>query len=61
MTVKEYGNCGQTFNVLQQLCEGHNSINQDLLREQPTHSGDINLIALVCGTSHPKPKKPKGP
>ena len=46
--VKEYGNCGQTFNVLQQLTEGHNATNQDLLREQPTHSGEINLITMVC-------------
>ena len=45
---KEFANCGQTFNVIQQMCEGHNATNQDLLREQPTHSGDINIIAMVC-------------
>ena len=42
--VKEYANCGQTFRVLQQITEGHNRYNQNLLREQPTHSGNINLV-----------------
>ena len=34
--------------MLQQFTEGHNLTTQDLLREQPTHSGDINLIGMLC-------------
>jgi hypothetical protein len=44
----EYENAAQTFQVMQQMCEGHFLVNQDLLREQPTHSGDINLVLMVC-------------
>jgi hypothetical protein len=46
----EYENAMQTFELLQQLCEGHNLVVQDLLREQPSHSGNINLIVLVIDT-----------
>ena len=34
--------------MLQQFTEGHNLTTQDLLREQPTHSGDINLVSMLC-------------
>ena len=44
----EYENCAQTFKVLQQFTEGHNLTTQDLMREQPTHSGDINLVGIMC-------------
>ena len=30
------------------MCEGHNVACQDLLREQPAASGNINIIQLVC-------------
>eukprot|EP00615_Pteridomonas_danica_P011690 CAMPEP_0114330802 /NCGR_PEP_ID=MMETSP0101-20121206/1993_1 /TAXON_ID=38822 ORGANISM="Pteridomonas danica, Strain PT" /NCGR_SAMPLE_ID=MMETSP0101 /ASSEMBLY_ACC=CAM_ASM_000211 /LENGTH=1284 /DNA_ID=CAMNT_0001460933 /DNA_START=3986 /DNA_END=7840 /DNA_ORIENTATION=+ len=39
-----YINAIQTFAVLQQLCEGHNTMTQNLLRTQPKHRKDINLV-----------------
>jgi hypothetical protein len=44
-----YTNAIQTFEVLQQLCEGHNIYLalQDLLRTQPEHRKDINLVNEV--------------
>jgi hypothetical protein len=39
-----YANAKQTFAVLQQLCEGHNNVTQNLLRTQPKHRKDINLV-----------------
>lgn len=48
----------QTFNFLQQLCEGHNLDSQIVLREQPGHIVSVNLIgsaahviSLLCDTS----------
>ena len=43
---EEYENCAQTFGLMKEMCEGHNKIAQDLLREQPTHAGDISLVQL---------------
>merc|ERR1719424_1279837 len=55
-TLEAYENGVQTFGILQQTCEGHNLVAQNLLREQPTHAGDINvvqwcidLLELQCG------------
>jgi hypothetical protein len=41
----EYVNAKQTFGVLQQLCEGHNLVTQDVLRSQPMHAKDVNLVS----------------
>ena len=30
------------------MTEGHNLVTQNLLREQPTHTGNINLVNMVC-------------
>jgi hypothetical protein len=54
----EYKNAIQTFEMLQQLCEGHNLSVQDVLREQPGHTASVDLITAsanilmtLCDTS----------
>jgi hypothetical protein len=37
----------QTFQMVQQLCEGHNGLLQNILREQPMHQSEINLLQEV--------------
>ena len=39
-----------TFHYMQQLCENHNDQLQNLLRTQPTHVGDVNLILTSIAT-----------
>ena len=36
--------------VIQQLTEGHNRRLQDLVREQPFHRSDVNLVHMVVRT-----------
>jgi hypothetical protein len=54
----DYKNAIQTFNMLQQLCEGHNLQVQNVLREQPGHTASVDLITAsanilftLCDTS----------
>eukprot|EP00615_Pteridomonas_danica_P005853 CAMPEP_0114339576 /NCGR_PEP_ID=MMETSP0101-20121206/7817_1 /TAXON_ID=38822 ORGANISM="Pteridomonas danica, Strain PT" /NCGR_SAMPLE_ID=MMETSP0101 /ASSEMBLY_ACC=CAM_ASM_000211 /LENGTH=2941 /DNA_ID=CAMNT_0001472581 /DNA_START=113 /DNA_END=8938 /DNA_ORIENTATION=+ len=42
-----YENASQTFEILQQLCEGHNLSLQDLIREQTMHQSSINLAKMI--------------
>jgi hypothetical protein len=43
---EEFENAEQTFDALSELCEGHNRLMQDLLRDQPDHAATVNLVHL---------------
>ena len=45
---EEYVNAQQTFQLLKGLCEGHNASCQNMLREQPQHQGDVNVIKFAA-------------
>eukprot|EP00040_Diaphanoeca_grandis_P037643 m.247080 g.247080 ORF g.247080 m.247080 type:complete len:2952 (-) comp33854_c0_seq2:851-9706(-) len=44
----DIGNIRLVFCVLQSLCEGHNTILQDYLRDQPDNGKSFNLVVLVA-------------
>jgi type II secretory pathway predicted ATPase ExeA len=44
---RDFAEADRTLRVLQCLVEGHNLLLQNLLRDQPTQSADINLVKLV--------------
>jgi hypothetical protein len=42
-----FENASQTFELLQQLTEGHNLVLQDLIRDQHMHQSSINLAKMI--------------
>lgn len=47
--IQAFDNAMQTCCLVERLCEGHNRELQDILRDQPMHQGNVNIIKEMLG------------